>query len=304
MAEPRTLSVTVPEAAAGARLDAYLGSVPEIGSRSAAERLLRAGQVQVNGARARKSLVLAGGESVQALLDDPRPAPVAADVEFAIVHQDDDLLVVDKPPGLVVHPAPAVREPTLAEGLAGLAGGGPPERPGIVHRLDRNTSGLMVVARHEQARRRLSNQIRRRAMKREYLALVEGRPRSRSGTIDAPIGRDPRRRGKMVVEGADAREARTHFEVVEILPKDTLVAARLETGRTHQIRAHFAAIGHPVAGDPQYGNEGRHGLTRQFLHSHRLEFDHPMTGEPRSFSSALPQDLETALHKARGPASP
>lgn len=220
--------------------------------------------------------------------------------QLQIVHSDDAFVVVDKPAGLVVHPAPSHKGETLVDLLAGVAGGGEAGRPGIVHRLDKDTSGLMVVARSEQAHRALAEQIRSREAKREYRALVEGHL-SRTGTIDAPIGRDRRRRTRMAVRGSGSRQARTHFEVLESLPADTLLTARLETGRTHQIRAHFDAIGHPVAGDPQYGSVGRHGLARQFLHSTRLAFRHPGTGEALEFESSLPGDLADALERARRP---
>jgi 23S rRNA pseudouridine1911/1915/1917 synthase len=219
--------------------------------------------------------------------------------DVRIAHRDSRLAVVDKPAGLVVHPAPGHRGPTLVDVLAGLVGGGEAERPGIVHRLDADTSGLLIVARTDEAHAKLSAMVRRRELTREYLALVEGRPPSRSGTIDAPIGRHHRARERMAVAGRGAREARTHFTVLEVLPADTLVEARLETGRTHQIRAHFAAIGHPVAGDPRYGHGGRHGLRRQFLHSRRLAFRHPFTGEEMDFQSELPPDLQAALDRAR-----
>jgi 23S rRNA pseudouridine1911/1915/1917 synthase len=217
-----------------------------------------------------------------------------------IVHRDEWLAVVDKPAGLVVHPAPGVSAPTLVEELGPLLGGGEdPVRPGIVHRLDRDTSGLMLVARTEDAHRSLSAMIKKREVTRVYLTLVAGRLRSRSGTIDAPLGRDYRAPERRAVRGRGARQARTHFEVLEQLAADSLVEARLETGRTHQIRAHFAAIGHPVAGDPRYGETGRHGLARQFLHSTRLRFEHPFTGEALEFESPLPQDLAEALERAR-----
>jgi 23S rRNA pseudouridine1911/1915/1917 synthase len=217
-----------------------------------------------------------------------------------IVHRDDRLAVVEKPAGLVVHPAPGHRDPTLVDVLGDLLGGGEPGRPGIVHRLDRDTSGLMLIARDEEAHRRLAEMIKARDVAREYLALIEGRPRSRSGTIDAPLGRDRRAPERRAVRGRGARDARTHFSVVETLPADTLVEARLETGRTHQVRAHFAAIGHPVAGDPRYGHAGRHGLERQFLHSARLRFRHPFTDQKLEFESELPADLAAALERARG----
>ena len=221
-----------------------------------------------------------------------------------IVHRDDRLAVIDKPAGLVVHPAPGHRGPTLVDVLGDLLGGGEPERPGIVHRLDRDTSGLMLIARDDEAHRRLAAMIKGREVAREYLALVEGRPRSRAGTIDAPLGRDHRAPERRAVRGRGARDARTHFTVLEVLPADALVEARLETGRTHQVRAHFAAIGHPIAGDQRYGHAGRHNLERQFLHSARLRFDHPFTGEALAFDSELPEDLAAALERARGGAEP
>jgi len=220
--------------------------------------------------------------------------------EPRITYRDDRLAVIDKPAGLVVHPAPGHRGATLVDVLGDLLGGGEPGRPGIVHRLDRDTSGLMLVARDADAHRRLAAMIKARRVGREYLALVEGRPRSRSGTIDAPLGRDHRAPERRAVRGRGARDARTHFTVLESLPADTLVEARLETGRTHQVRAHFAAIGHPVAGDPRYGHAGRHGLGRQFLHSARLRFAHPFTGDEMVFESELPADLAAALERARG----
>ena len=217
-----------------------------------------------------------------------------------IVHSDEWLAVVDKPAGLVVHEAPGHRGPTLVDLLGDLLGGGEDAaRPGIVHRLDRDTSGLMLVARTDEAHRRLAAQIKAREVRRTYLALVEGRPRSRSGTIDAPLGRDYRAPERRAVGGRAPREARTHFTVVETLPADALVEARLETGRTHQIRAHFAAIGCPVAGDPRYGHAGRHGLRRQFLHSARLGFGHPFSAEEVECTSPLPDDLSEALERAR-----
>jgi 23S rRNA pseudouridine1911/1915/1917 synthase len=216
-----------------------------------------------------------------------------------LVHIDERLAVIDKPAGLVVHRAPGHSHETLVDVLGDLLGGGEPDRPGIVHRLDRGTSGLMLVAREQEAHRRLAAMIKRRAVERSYLALVEGRPRSRSGTIDAPLGRDHRAPERRAVRGRGARSARTHFRVLEILPADSLLEARLETGRTHQIRAHLAAIGNPVAGDPLYGTAERHGLSRQFLHSARLGFEHPFSGERFDFESELPEDLREALERAR-----
>jgi 23S rRNA pseudouridine1911/1915/1917 synthase len=221
-------------------------------------------------------------------------------MNLQIVHLDDDLAVVDKPAGLVVHPAPSHSGPTLVSELEGvLAGGGDPERPGIVHRLDRGTSGLLVVARSDEAHAALQAAVRERDVERAYLALAGGRLGSRTGTIDAPIGRASRQRHRMAVSGAASRQARTHFTVLELLAAETYLEARLETGRTHQIRAHFAAIGHPLAGDPTYGGEIRYGLERQFLHAHRLAFAHPTSGERMEFVSELPPDLAAALEAAR-----
>jgi 23S rRNA pseudouridine1911/1915/1917 synthase len=224
---------------------------------------------------------------------------VKPEAERLIVHLDEDLAVIEKPAGLVVHSAPSHKGETLVDVLEGIAGGGEGARPGIVHRLDKDTSGLMLVARNAESHRELARMVKAREVVREYTALVEGQMGSRTGTIDAPLGRDRRQRTKRAVKGAGSRDARTHFEVIETLPDDTLVHARLETGRTHQIRVHFAAIGHPVAGDPEYGSRGRHGLTRQFLHASRLEFAHPRTGEEMTFVSELPEDLHEALERAK-----
>jgi 23S rRNA pseudouridine1911/1915/1917 synthase len=223
--------------------------------------------------------------------------------ELRIVWQDEHLLVVDKPAGLVVHPARGHREGTLSQLLAGLAaggvGGGDPDRPGIVHRLDRDTSGLMVVARGEQAHARLQAALRARLVEREYVALVEGVPPARTGTIEAPIGRHPRIRTRMAVDGVAARAARTHFELAERIGGYSLLSLRLDTGRTHQIRVHLQAIGHSVCGDPEYGTPGLLGLERQFLHAKRLAFPHPLSGERIECSSPLPEDLQAALERAR-----
>ncbi|HEU4392468.1 MAG TPA: RluA family pseudouridine synthase [Solirubrobacterales bacterium] len=220
--------------------------------------------------------------------------------ELRIVHLDEALAVVDKPAGLVVHPAPSYSGPTLVDELGELlAGGGDPERPGIVHRLDRGTSGLLVVARDDQAHAALQAAIRRRDVERTYLALAGGKLGSRTGTIDAPIGRASRQRHRMAVSGAASRQARTHFEVLELLAQESYLEVRLETGRTHQVRAHFAAIGHPLTGDSTYGGADRYGLERQFLHAHRLVFEHPLSGERLSFQSELPADLAGALDAAR-----
>jgi 23S rRNA pseudouridine1911/1915/1917 synthase len=220
--------------------------------------------------------------------------------ELSIVHLDPALAVVDKPAGMVVHPAPSHRGTTMVDELEAVLGGGAdPERPGIVHRLDKETSGLLVVARDDRTHAALQRQVQRREVERVYLALAGGRLASRTGTIDAPIGRASRQRHRMAVSGAASRGARTHFEVLELLAAETYLEVRLETGRTHQIRAHFAAIGHPLLGDATYGGAEKYGLSRQFLHAHRLAFAHPLSGEAMSFSSELPPDLMAALEAAR-----
>ena len=219
---------------------------------------------------------------------------------MVVVHADDHLAVIDKPAGLVVHAAPGHRGDTLVDVLGELLGGGEdPERPGIVHRLDKDTSGLMLVARTDEAHRALSDAIKARRVEREYLALVQGAPRSRKGTIDAPLGRDFRAPERRAVGGRGSRDARTHFEVEERLGPLTLVRVRLDTGRTHQIRAHFAAIGLPLVGDSRYGGKPLGDLRRQFLHSARLGFAHPVGGEALRFESDLPGDLRVALELAR-----
>ncbi len=220
---------------------------------------------------------------------------------FTVAYEDEHLLVIDKPAGLVVHPARGHREGTLAQLLAGrVAGGEDPERAGIVHRLDRDTSGLLVVARSDEAHRRLQALLQARTLEREYLALVQGHPPSRTGTIEAPIGRDPRVRTRMAVGGHFPREARTRFELEQTAGEYTLLRLKLDTGRTHQIRVHLQAIGHPVAGDPEYGTAGQLGLERQFLHATRLAFPHPLTSEPVDVRSPLPEDLARALVRAQG----
>jgi 23S rRNA pseudouridine1911/1915/1917 synthase len=272
-----------------------------VGSRAAAERLLEAGTVLVDGRTRGKSHKLAGGEEIE--IEHPAAAavePLAAPLDLTIAYSDEHLLVVDKPAGVVVHPAPGHRAGTLAQALAAAgAAGGEEDRPGIVHRLDRDTSGLLVVARSPQIYDRLQRLVRRRALTREYLALVDGRPRSRRGTIDAPIGRDRHDRLRHSLDTDTPRAAVTHFELEELLPRHALLRVRLETGRTHQIRVHLAAIDLPVAGDPVYGTAGDLGLERQFLHAARLAFAHPATGAAVDVSSPLPPELAAALEAAR-----
>ena len=297
-----TLRFSVAEEDVGSRLDQALAARDEIASRSLAERLLQEGAVVVDGVARPKSHRLEAGSVVEAELPSPagvlEPRPVTVPVLF----EDEHLLVVDKPAGLTVHPGAGARTDTLAGQLVtlGARGGSDPERPGIVHRLDRDTSGLLVVSRSEEAHAALQEAIRRREVERRYLALGRGKPRSRTGRIDAPIGRDRRDPTRRSLDTDEPRDAVTHFEVLETLPDHALLDVRLETGRTHQIRVHLAAIELPVSGDPQYGVRGDLGLARQFLHAHRLRFLHPVTGGEIAVVSELPQELTDALGRARG----
>jgi 23S rRNA pseudouridine1911/1915/1917 synthase len=297
------MRVVVPPEAAGERLDRFLAAYEGVGSRAAAERLLGDGAVLVDGTRRPKSHRLDGGEELEIELTERRgsslePEPVEG---LRIAYEDEHLLVVDKPAGVVVHPSAGHAHGTLVHGLLSQAieGGEEPERPGIVHRLDRDTSGLLVVARSDEAHRRLQSRLRRRELVREYLALVRGRPRSRAGRIEAPIGRDRRDPTRQSLDTDAPRDAVTSFELLELLPHHALLRVGLETGRTHQIRVHLAAIDLPVAGDPEYGVTGDLVLGRQFLHAARLAFPHPVGGERVDVTSPLPPDLERALDMAR-----
>ena len=296
-----TLRFSVADEDAGSRLDRALAARTQIASRSVAERLLQESAVLVDGVLRPKSYRLEAGSLIEVELPaapeglQPQPATVP------VLFEDEHLLVVDKPAGLTVHPGAGARSGTLAGQLVtlGARGGDDPERPGIVHRLDRETSGLLVVARSEQAHAALQDAIRRREVERHYLALVRGRPRSRTGRIDAPIGRDRRDPTRRSLDTDEPRDAVTHFEVQETMAEHALLDVRLETGRTHQIRVHLAAIDLPVSGDPQYGVRGDLGLERQFLHAHRLRFEHPVTGDEIAVVSELPQELGEALVRAR-----
>lgn len=279
-----------------------MGALEEVGSRAEAQRLIDAGRVTVDGEpRPKRHLVGAG----QVLRVRPAAAPpsdlVPAEVPMTVRYEDAHLLVVDKPAGVVTHPSAGHREGTLVHGLLAhaIAGGQDPTRPGIVHRLDRDTSGLLVVARSERAHRRLQRALRDRDVERLYLTLVHG-ALPPALTVDRPIGRDRRVRTRMAVDDAEGRSAVTHVRRLEDLGRFTFAEARLETGRTHQIRVHLDAVGHPVVGDRVYGRrEETLGLDRQFLHAARLAFPHPETGERVEVESPLPHDLELALRRAR-----
>jgi 23S rRNA pseudouridine1911/1915/1917 synthase len=303
---------------AGERLDRLLGE--PLGSRAQAVRSIDAGLVQVDGKPVRKRHILSAGERITVLAgrggasslgrdsgdhtaataELPGSGEAGPSPPFTIAYEDEYLLVVDKPAGVVVHPGRGHWTGTLAQALSGRAAGGEEgHRAGIVHRLDRDTSGLLVVAKSDAVHRALRALLAKRALRREYLALVEGIPEARTGTIEAPIGRDRRDRVMMSLDTDTPRDARTHFEVVEAIGLVSLLRIVLDTGRTHQIRVHMQAIGHPVCGDQTYGGSGRFGLERQFLHAARLTFEHPMTGALVDLSSALPPDLQRALDRAR-----
>lgn len=298
MTAPEERELIVGEAADGERLDKVIAELA--GTRAHAQRLIDGGNVTVDGRQHGKSRPVQAGQRIVVTLP-PERAPVAIDrtTSIPITYEDDAILVVDKPAGLVVHPAPGVRGSTLVEQLAGKTAGGDSERPGVVHRLDRDTSGLLVMARGDHALRTLQKALRDREVHREYLALVQGIPPARTGTIEAPIGRDPKDRTRMAIDGEAAREAVTHFEVLEYLGDATLLSVVLDTGRTHQIRVHLQAIGHPVLGDPTYGDGPYRGLERQWLHATRLRLPHPVSGEQLEFHAPPPPELDAVLAAAR-----
>jgi 23S rRNA pseudouridine1911/1915/1917 synthase len=288
----------------GRRLDVALARRLGV-SRAAAQRLVESGHVTVDGAPTDKAQPLHPGQTVSYVLPQPPAATLTPeDVPYALVYEDEWLLVVDKPAGVVVHPAPGHEHGTLVQGLLerGIAGGHE-SRPGVVHRLDRDTSGLLIVARTPEAHRRLVAQMARRDVSRRYVALLVGSLPQDEGTIDAPLGRHARDRKRISIHTSRPHRAVTHFAVRERLGGYTLLDVRLETGRTHQIRVHFAALGYPVAGDETYGGRGRRpaGLARQFLHAAHLEFDHPFGGQRLAFDAPLPPDLASFLDSLRHP---
>jgi 23S rRNA pseudouridine1911/1915/1917 synthase len=308
--DPPQIAAGVDGTAAGTRIDVFVAGLPGIGSRAEAQRLIGDGRVTIDGRVPRKRDTLEAGSRV---VVRPRAEPVSElapdpGVAFGIAYEDEHLIVVDKPAGLVVHPARGHATGTLVHGLLGhaAAGGDDPTRPGIVHRLDRDTSGLMVVARSERVHRRLQRMLRDRRIERRYLVLVYGTPPP-AFSVDRPIARHPRDRLRMaVVPEGMGRDAVTHLRVLEQLEGVALCEARLETGRTHQIRVHLESAGFPVVGDPVYGRRAdRRGLDRQFLHAYRLAFDHPVEGVPRiELESPLPHDLQLSISRERSRAHP
>ncbi|MEW6031644.1 MAG: RluA family pseudouridine synthase [Bacillota bacterium] len=320
--------MTVDPPGAGRRLDAFLASRRDLGlSRSHIQKLIAEGLVTIDGEETKASYRLRAGDRVRVTVPFPEPLEVEPEpIPLDIVYEDDHLVVLNKPRGLVVHPAPGHLRGTLVNALlahcdrlSGIAG---VCRPGIVHRLDRDTSGVMVVAKTDQAHRSLSEQIRARTAQRRYLALVHGDVAAEEGTIETRIGRDPVNRKKMAVVHEGGREAVTHYRVLERYVDFTLVECALRTGRTHQIRVHMDHIGHPVAGDPVYGPRRPRRLRRemarsmalvvddgypeaigalegQALHAHLLTFRHPATGEPMEFRVPMPPDMERAVAELR-----
>jgi 23S rRNA pseudouridine1911/1915/1917 synthase len=297
-------------AAAGRRLDEVLAGLAGT-SRARAARWADAGLVTVDGRPAPKSRRLRGGERLAWTPPAPVPAggPVAEELPLAVRYEDDRLLVVAKPAGLVVHPGPGHPTGTLVNALLGRpgttlsAGGDAADRPGIVHRLDKDTSGLLLVAKDDAAHLALARDLAARRVERRYLALVQGRLPGDQGTVDAPVGRHPRDRKRMAVLPAGGRRAVTHWRVLETFPAVQLAEATLETGRTHQIRVHLASLRHPVAGDRAYGADpvlaARLGLDHPFLHAWRLAFDHPGNGHRVELTEPLPADLQAVLDRLR-----
>lgn len=289
----------------GQRLDRYLvGALTEV-SRTHIQQLISGGAILVNGRVSKPGYLLRTGDEI---LVDPvslapqvsraKPHPLPLD----IVYEDEELFIVNKAAGMVVHPAPGHSEDTLVNALLAyypdLQNAESEQRPGIVHRLDRDTSGLLIVAKNARAQAALVEQMQRHEIVKRYLALVEGVIALDQGSIDAPIGRDPRHRQQMAITAVGSREARTHFRVLERFARHTLLLIQLETGRTHQIRVHLKAIGHPVVGDPTYGTGSiirGSNLRRQFLHASQLQFTHPVSGEPLEFEAPLPPDLQIVL---------
>ena len=301
--------LVVPPASAGMRLDRLVATLPEVGTRSRAKQLVDQGLVRVDGEVRKTAHQVRAGTKVEVDVPSPEPSRVEPeDLPLRILYEDEHLLAIDKPPGLVVHPAPGARRGTLVNALVHhlgtLAGVGDPERPGIVHRLDRDTSGVLLVARTAAALEGLARQFRARAVDKRYLAIVRGSLKPATGTIDRPIGRHPRERQRMSIRSQRGRAAVTHWTVLERFRDATLVRLRPETGRTHQLRVHLAALGHPILGDRVYGarraaSSRDPASPRQALHAEEIGFAHPTSGERVVVRAALPADFETILAALR-----
>ena len=313
------MDLAVPVESTAERLDLFLRTHCPQHSRSSIQALIKAGAIRVNGQKTRPAYLVQPGDEIAVEL--PEPKPLAARPEalpLSIAYEDDDLLVVNKAAGMTVHPAPGATEGTLVNALLhhcrDLSGINGALRPGIIHRLDKETSGLLLVAKRDAVHRTLAASLQAHQIERRYAALVWGVLREENGRIEAPIGRHPKNRKKMAVV-KDGRAAATHFSVVEYCPFTTLVKCQLETGRTHQIRVHLAHIGHPVFGDPVYGGRDQARgvrpeyrrqanwmlslIRRQALHAQKLRFAHPTTGDMMEFTAPLPEDFQAALEAAR-----
>jgi 23S rRNA pseudouridine1911/1915/1917 synthase len=303
--------VTVPAEAAGERLDRFLASASAVGTRSQAKLLIDAGRVRVDGVVRKSAHVVHPGMRVE--VEAPpaeRSSRIDAEpIALTVLYEDEHLLAIDKPPGMVVHPAPGARRGTLVNALAhrlgALAGVGQPDRPGIVHRLDRDTSGVLLVARSAPALEALARQFRERTVEKRYLAVVRGSLQPASGTIDRAVGRHPRERKRMSVHSRRGRRAVTRWAVVERFPGATLVRLAPETGRTHQLRVHMAALGHPIVGDRVYGARRSRpaaapvAMARQALHAEEIRFAHPVSGRRLTVRASVPPDLEALLAALR-----
>ncbi len=318
MDEIREMTIIVPESVTTERIDRFLADHPDLDlTRNRIQKLIKQREITVNGEVVPKRHEIAAGDTIAIRILPPLPRAVAAeDIPLEIVYEDEHLVIVNKKPGMVVHPAAGNRTGTLVNALVyrygKLAGGSAMERPGIVHRLDKETSGLLVVARHDEAYLKLQKLLQAREIKRTYLALVCGHMKEEAGTIEAPIGRSPHNRKLRRVDGENPQDAVTHYRLLRRYRSYDLLEVRLETGRTHQIRVHVASLGHPVLGDADYGgrekwHKGMFGperplgkrllevLGRQALHAHRLEFTHPFSGERVVFSAEPPADFRTVL---------
>jgi len=292
------LDVTEP----GDRLDVFCARESGV-TRSAIQRMIEAGEVKHNGGSAKANLKLKAGDKVEIFIRPPEEVDIVPqNIPIDIVYEDEHIAVINKPQGMVVHPAPGNPDGTLVNALmyhlSGLSGIGGEMRPGIVHRIDKLTSGLIVVAKNDAAHLSLSEQLKEHSARRTYIAIVDGNIKEDSGTVDAPIGRHPIDRKKMAIT-QNGRSAVTHWRVLERYGAYTLVEARLETGRTHQIRVHMASLKHPVAGDEVYGSaKPKLGLSGQALHAARLELTHPAANERMVFKAKVPEYFEKALVKA------